>query len=38
MTAQLRPQQFFRVEVTPELIAEIEKIDVDWQVELVVGE
>ena len=38
MTVQLRPQQFFRVNVSPELTAEIEKITAYWQVELVVGE
>jgi DNA polymerase-3 subunit alpha len=38
MTVQLRPQQFFRVNVSPELTAEIEKIAANWQVELVVGE
>ncbi len=38
MTVRLRPQQFFRVNVSPELTAEIEKIGDNWQVELVVGE
>jgi DNA polymerase-3 subunit alpha len=38
MVVQLRPQQFFRVNVSPELTAEIEKIGDNWQVELVVGE
>jgi DNA polymerase III subunit alpha len=38
MTVQLRPQQFFRVNVSPELTAEIEKQGDDWQVELVVGD
>jgi DNA polymerase III subunit alpha len=38
MTVRLRPQQFFRVSVSPELTAEIEKIGDNWQVELVVGE
>jgi DNA polymerase III subunit alpha len=37
MLIQLRPQQFFRVNVAPELTAEIEKIGDNWQVELVVG-
>jgi DNA polymerase III subunit alpha len=37
MVVQLRPQQFFRVNVAPELTAEIEKIGDNWQVELVVG-
>jgi len=38
ITVRLRPQQFFRVNVSPELAAEIEKIGDNWQVELVVGE
>jgi len=38
MTVLIRPQQFLRVDVSPELIAEIEKIEDNWQVELVVGE
>jgi hypothetical protein len=38
MTVHLRPQQFLRIEVSPELTAEIEKIENNWQVELVVGE
>src|SRR5262249_50435377 len=38
MTVQLRPQQLFRVNVSPELTAEIEKIESEWKVELVVGE
>ena len=38
LTVQLRPQQFFRVNVSPELTAEIEKLGNDWQVELVVGD
>jgi DNA polymerase III subunit alpha len=38
MAVHLRPQQFFRVNVSPELTAEIEKIGDNWQVELVVGE
>lgn len=38
MTVRLRPQQFFRVNVSPELIGEIEKIGDNWRVELVVGE
>jgi len=38
MTVRLRPQQFFRVNVSPELTCEIEKIEGDWKVELVVGE
>jgi len=38
MVVHLRPQQFFRVNVSPELTAEIEKIADNWQVELVVGE
>jgi DNA polymerase III subunit alpha len=37
MMVQLKPQQFFRVNVSPELTAEIEKIENNWQVELVVG-
>jgi DNA polymerase-3 subunit alpha len=37
MVVQLRPQQFFRVNVAPELTAEIEKMGDNWQVELVVG-
>jgi DNA polymerase-3 subunit alpha len=38
MTVRLRPQQFLRVNVSPELTAEIEKIGDNWQVELIVGE
>jgi DNA polymerase-3 subunit alpha len=38
MTVHLRPQQFFRINVSPELTAEIEKIENNWKVELVVGE
>jgi DNA polymerase III subunit alpha len=38
MTVHLRPQQFFRVNVSPELTAEIKKIENNWQIELVVGE
>jgi hypothetical protein len=38
MVVQLKPQQFFRVNVSPELTAEIEKIADNWQVELVVGD
>jgi DNA polymerase III subunit alpha len=38
MKIRLRPQQFFRVNVSPELTAEIEKIGDNWQVELLVGE
>ena len=38
LTVRLRPQQLFRVEVSPELTAEIEKVEDNWQVELVVGE
>jgi DNA polymerase III subunit alpha len=38
MTIRLRPQQFFRLNVSPELTAEIEKMGENWQVELVVGE
>jgi DNA polymerase III subunit alpha len=38
MTVRLRPQQFFRVSVSPELTVEIEKIADNWRVELVVGE
>jgi DNA polymerase-3 subunit alpha len=38
LMAQLRPQQFFRVNVSPELTAEIENIGDNWQVELVVGD
>jgi DNA polymerase-3 subunit alpha len=38
MTVRLRPQQFFRVNVSPELTGEIEKIGDNWRVELVVGE
>jgi DNA polymerase III alpha subunit len=34
----LRPQHFFRVNVSPELTAEIEKMGDDWRVDLVVGE
>ncbi len=34
----LRPRQFFRVNVTPELTREIEMLGDDWKVELVVGE
>jgi|SoiMethySBSTD1v2_1073268.scaffolds.fasta_scaffold42587_2 DNA polymerase III subunit alpha len=38
MTIRLRPQQFFRLNVSPELTAEIEKMGENWQIELVVGE
>jgi DNA polymerase III subunit alpha len=38
MTIRLRPQQFLRLNVSPELTAEIEKMGENWQVELVVGE
>jgi DNA polymerase-3 subunit alpha len=38
MIVQLRPQQFFRVNVSPELSEEIEKIADNWKVELIVGE
>jgi len=38
MTVHLRPQQFLRVNVSPELTGEIEKIEGNWQVELIVGE
>jgi len=38
LTIHLRPQQFFRVNVSPELTSGIEKIDGDWHTELVVGE
>jgi DNA polymerase-3 subunit alpha len=38
MTVRLRPQQFFRVNVSPELTGEIEKIGDTWRVELIVGE
>jgi DNA polymerase-3 subunit alpha len=38
MIVQLRPQQFFRVNVSPELTAEIENTGNNWQVELVVGD
>src|SRR5215475_6033755 len=38
LSVQLRPQQLFRVNVSPELTAEIEKMGDNWQVELVVGD
>ncbi len=38
VTARLRPQQFFRVNVSPELAKEIESLGENWQVELLVGE
>ena len=38
MTIRLRPQQFFRLNVAPELTAEIEEMGDNWRVELVVGE
>jgi DNA polymerase-3 subunit alpha len=38
LAVQLRPQQFFRVNVSPELTAEIEKMGDNWQVELIVGD
>jgi DNA polymerase-3 subunit alpha len=38
VTARLRPQQFFRVNVSPELTEEIESVGEHWQVELLVGE
>jgi DNA polymerase-3 subunit alpha len=38
LTVCLRPQQFLRVDVSPELTSEIQKIGADWQVELLVGD
>jgi DNA polymerase-3 subunit alpha len=38
MTIRLKPQQFFRLNVSPELTAEIGKMGDNWQVDLVVGE
>lgn len=38
LTVRLRPQQFFRINVSPELNSEIAKIGDGWQVDLVVGE
>ncbi|MCI0400000.1 MAG: PHP domain-containing protein [Gammaproteobacteria bacterium] len=38
LIVNLRPQQFFRVNVSPELTAEIESIGENWQVELILGE
>jgi len=38
LMVRLKPQQFFRVNVSPELTGEIEKIGDSWQVELLVGE
>ncbi len=38
VTVRLRPQQFFRVNVSPELTKEIQNLGEDWQVELLVGE
>jgi hypothetical protein len=38
MRARLRPQQFFRINVSPELNAEIEMIGDNWKVELIFGE
>jgi hypothetical protein len=38
MKVHLRPQQFFRINVSSELTAEIEKIGDNWKVELIVGE
>lgn len=38
VTVRLRPQQFFRVNVSPELTKEIESLGENWQVELLVGE
>jgi hypothetical protein len=38
LTICLRPQQFLRVDASPELTGEIQKIGSDWQVELLVGE
>jgi DNA polymerase-3 subunit alpha len=38
MTVRLSPQQFFRINVSPELTKEIESLGEHWQVELLVGE
>ncbi len=38
LAVQLRPQQFFRAQASPELTAEIEKLEKDWEIELVVGD
>jgi DNA polymerase-3 subunit alpha len=38
LITRLRPQQLFRVNVSPELTREIENIGDDWQVDLIVGE
>jgi DNA polymerase-3 subunit alpha len=38
VTARLRPQQFFRVNVSPELTREIESLGEHWQIEFLVGE
>ncbi len=38
LAVQLRPQQFLRAQASPELTAEIEKLEKDWEIELVVGD
>ncbi len=37
-TVRLRPNQFFRINPSPALTEEIEKVDSSWKVELVMGE
>jgi DNA polymerase III alpha subunit len=38
LTARLRPQQFLRVKVSPELMRQIEELDKDWNVEMMMGD
>jgi DNA polymerase-3 subunit alpha len=38
LTVRLRPQQIFRVNVSPELTGEIETLGENWKVDLLVGE
>ncbi|HMX30415.1 MAG TPA: DNA polymerase III subunit alpha, partial [Blastocatellia bacterium] len=37
-TVRLRPNQFFRINPSPALTEEVEKVDPSWKVELVMGE
>jgi hypothetical protein len=38
LTARLRPQQFLRVKISPELMRQVEEIDKDWNVEMMMGD
>ena len=38
MVVRLRPNQFFRVSASNDLIEQIEKIDMNWKVELMMNE